>query len=148
MINQRKGEEKMKKRIEIGVEIDNTAGQYSQHEILDRLIMILKEYDNRDWSDIEDEITRKTDPQILTEIEDEIIDKINDALIDNVSDFVYFGLSDHESGLYGFWPSVEAALNDEYTLRVEDLPDYIIQVNDHGNVTLYKVTLEEVWSVV
>ena len=32
--------------------------------------------------------------------------------------------------------------------RFNEAPDYILTVNDHGNTTLYEVTLHEVWSQV
>jgi hypothetical protein len=47
------------------------------------------------------------------------------------------------------WPDVENMAEDESTLEVAEIPDYIYQVSDHGNVSVFRVmAVEEVWSVV
>ena len=69
--------------------------------------------------------------------------------------YCYFGTLEGDGADFGFWPSIdsleEECSDDAAVLKVSDtshVPDYVMHVNDHGNVTLYSVELKEVWSCV
>lgn len=47
-------------------------------------------------------------------------------------------------GMFGLWPDVD----DDETPKVDELPELVYQVSDHGNVTLYRASYVEVWGVV
>tara|TARA_Y100000310_G_scaffold91690_1_gene89131 strand:- start:939 stop:1358 length:420 start_codon:yes stop_codon:yes gene_type:complete len=86
--------------------------------------------------------------QALTEEADEAIDYLNG--LDGKPAYTHYG-NDGEAGAFGLWPDVEGTeeqWTDDSIVHATEAPEYIRVVNDHGNVTLYKVTLAEVWSVV
>jgi len=65
----------------------------------------------------------------------------------------YFGAHFGDGSDFGFWPceDLDDALMDEDVLHVgpkDTKPDYIMETNDHGNVTMYRVELVEEWSCV
>jgi hypothetical protein len=143
----------------IGVAIDNTAGVYSEIELLRRLHACLAELDPGGAFDWEFELTALdrawTEGQVDPEEADDFVTRLEDAINDQLLDvpYLYFGTSDHEPGLWGFWPALEsleedADLQGSGLIKTSDLPQFLAHVNDHGNVTLYRVHLEEVWSVV
>jgi len=79
---------------------------------------------------------------------DEILDELRELLEDHAPDLCYFGMMEGDGACYGFWPcemQIRDSIHDKETLAVEDLPSYILHTSDHGNQTLYKVTLEEIW---
>lgn len=78
-------------------------------------------------------------------------ESLSDALNEIAPPFCYFGCTEGDGSDYGFWPEnggIEMAIRDEEVLDYDNLPEYVAQVNDHGNVTLYTVELKEVWSIV
>jgi len=84
--------------------------------------------------------------QAISEIVDSAIDTLNDATMDEREAFTYWAFED---GDFGLWPDVENMAEDESTLEVAEIPDYIYQVSDHGNVSVFRVmAVEEVWSMV
>lgn len=82
-----------------------------------------------------------------------------DALNEHAPPYCYFGAHPGDGADFGFWPCEDAirdAIHDGEILCVEDsrnaerrvIPEYVYHVNDHGNATLYRITLEPAWSVV
>jgi hypothetical protein len=95
--------------------------------------------------------------QLVSEVSDEAIDYLNNL---DLPPYTYYG-NDGDAGAFGLWADVEQVSNDSMAwtdlkvrghevIQVHDAGDvpYVAHVNDHGNVTLYKVELTEVWSVV
>ena len=85
----------------------------------------------------------------------EDIEFLSDALNEYAPVLCYFGAHPGDGSDFGFWPceDLEAALmssmDDIMPMGpMEDLPDYIMKTNDHGNVTMYRVELVEEWSCV
>ena len=88
----------------------------------------------------------------------EIIQELEDAINENIPvPFVYFGAHEGDGADFGFWPDHEGlqeAINnaentafgdDECNLEEEGL---IVQISDHGNVTVYDSEHNELWSCV
>lgn len=66
-------------------------------------------------------------------------------------DYVYAGWMEGDWGIWADLETVEIDANNPHemsVIKVADTPSYILHINDHGNATLYKVELTEVWSVV
>lgn len=96
------------------------------------------------------------DPEMLTEAQF----ALEDDLTSLAPPYVRFGSNEGDGASYGFWPDWDALDQDAVAvtpprhnptpevLKAETPPGYILVVNDHGNATLYRVALEEVWSVV
>lgn len=81
------------------------------------------------------------------------------ALNEHAPPYWYFGAHPGDGADFGFWISDDAirdAIHDGEILAVEDsrnaehpvIPEYLLHTNDHGNQTLYRVQLEEVWAIV
>lgn len=84
----------------------------------------------------------------LVDEEDTAIDWLNECVADGddlTPPFAYFS-NDGEVGAFGLWIDAETATLE--LPNVEELPEHAVEVNDHGNVTLYKLQLVPVWSVV
>lgn len=73
--------------------------------------------------------------------------------------YTYLGCLEGDGADFGVWPNFDsleesscdgpvATEFDGEVLRVGWIPSYLSEVSDHGNVTLYKVTVEKVWSTV
>lgn len=83
-----------------------------------------------------------------------------DALQEFAPPFVYFSSHPGDGADYGFWPDLDSLEEneDENVLKIDagdEWPkhainyDYVAEVNDHGNVTLFdRKTKKEIWSVV
>lgn len=149
----------VRNRVTIGVAIDNSAGTYRDMDLLRRLQDCLLELDPANAADFEaelEDLQMSTDGgQDQPEVVDELINRLEEAINDHLLDtpYLYFGTHDHYPGLYGFWPDLDsleedASLSDPTVIKVGETPEFIAHVNDHGNVTLYRVHLEEVWAVV
>lgn len=145
--------------IQIGAAIDNTAGTYEEVELLRRLQKCLAEFNPSRAFDFEADLNtldqRLNNGLVTPEEIDDFSTCLEDAINDQLLDipYLYFGTSDYEPGLWGFWPALDsldedADLNGSFVIKTSDLPQFLAHVNDHGNVTLYRVHLEEVWSVV
>lgn len=145
--------------VTIGIAIDNTAGVYRDIDLLRRLQEILAELDPGGAFDFDVELTalarREEHCQVEPEDTDDFITRLEEAINDQLLDvpYLYFGTSDHEPGLWGFWPALDSLEEDDDiqgsgVIKTNDLPQFLAHVNDHSNVTLYRVHLEEVWSVV
>ena len=84
----------------------------------------------------------------LVDEEDTAIDWLNECIADGddlTPPFAYFS-NDSDAGGFGLWLDVETATLEQP--NGEELPEYAVEVNDHGNVTLYQLKLVPVWSVV
>jgi hypothetical protein len=77
-----------------------------------------------------------------------------EALEDAAPPFMHFGPFEGDGACIGWWVDSFHDIKESgmYVTTVdlarEDLPEFILTVNDHGNMTLYRVNLEEIWSVV
>jgi hypothetical protein len=85
----------------------------------------------------------------------EYLDWLTDALNELCPPFVYFGTHPGDGAAFGFWPDMDrlneamqrmgmASESDEE--RLED--GVIVQVSDHGNVTVMDMDRNVLWSVV
>lgn len=78
--------------------------------------------------------------------------ELMDILDEYAPAFCYFGSTEGDGSDFGFWIDEEQLRNGQHNGdldRGDNLPaDHFLHVNDHGNATLYKVALEEVWSIV
>ena len=84
----------------------------------------------------------------LVDEEDTAIDWLNECIADGddlTPPFAYFS-NDGEVGAFGLWIDSETATLEQP--NVDSLPEYAVEVNDHGNVTLYQLKLVPIWSVV
>jgi hypothetical protein len=88
---------------------------------------------------------------------DALLSDLFEALNDHAPALCYFGSLEGDGADYGFWIDHEQIDSDEDVLKVSDLAeipddhaDYVVVINDHGNMTLYRPAREwrEVWSVV
>tara|TARA_Y100000310_G_scaffold329533_1_gene399581 strand:+ start:121 stop:579 length:459 start_codon:yes stop_codon:yes gene_type:complete len=83
-----------------------------------------------------------------------LLEVLFDELDEHAPPHCYFGAHEGDGADYGFWISWDSLDDDPDVLRCDDgrggvaLPDYILHTNDHGNVTLYKVTLTPAWDCV
>lgn len=100
---------------------------------------------------------RSADPE--SDAASEIIGDLFDALDELAAPYCYFGAHAGDGSDYGFWPDVESLESDARwegtgVAKIDagserpDGFDYVMEVNDHGNVTLYGHDGKEIWSVV
>ena len=85
----------------------------------------------------------------------EDMDELYEALNDVCPPFVYFGAHPGDGADFGFWPDMEPLedeikdsgeyVNDEWLLRDAGL---IVDINDHGNMTVMDMERNVVWSTV
>ena len=83
----------------------------------------------------------------------EDIEFLFDALNEYAPVGCYFGAHPGDGSDFGFWPceDLDDALMNEDVLHVgpkDTAPEFIMETNDHGNVTMYRVQLVEEWSCV
>ena len=88
---------------------------------------------------------------------DALLSDLFEALNEHAPPLCYFGALEGDGADYGFWICEDQINEDEDILTVSDLADipadhsdYVVVINDHGNMTLYKPRREweEVWSIV
>lgn len=81
-----------------------------------------------------------------------IIEELEDLLNGACPPYIRFSAQDGDGACFGFWPDVDCAIldaeNGEILRSNGSVPDLLLDVNDHGNVTLYEVSLKEIWSTV
>jgi hypothetical protein len=87
----------------------------------------------------------------------ELIDELQDALQEYCPPFVYFGTHPGDGADFGFWPDMDR-LEEEMRSTTSDfqadncwtLADdgVIVNVSDHGNVTVMDMERNVIWSVV
>ena len=85
----------------------------------------------------------------------EVIDELQDALQEYCPPFVYFGTLEGDGADFGFWPdrdSIEEIMPLDRTVGEGDdeitIDGVIVQVSDHGNVTVMDLERHVIWSVV
>ena len=85
----------------------------------------------------------------------EAVGKLTNILENHVPDYCYFGALEGDGACFGVWvdwPSIEQArLDGEIATRSASINQYALEVNDHGNATLYRragTRWVEVWAVV
>lgn len=79
------------------------------------------------------------------------IEELANALDSIAPPFIYFGSHPGDGADFGYWISddaIEMGKQDRELTITEDLTKYTLQVNDHGNMELYKTTHEPIWSCV
>jgi len=87
---------------------------------------------------------------------DDLLKDLADALNELCPPFVYFGTHEGDGADFGFWPDMdslnEAMQYGDVTFhddeRILDEHDAIVQVSDHGNVTVMDMERNVLWSVV
>ena len=89
-----------------------------------------------------------------------ILDELMIALNEYAPDYFYFGTHPGDGADYGFWivDDVAQCVKDDGGLIVsdtsevpDDYTDIVLDINDHGNTTLYSADngkLSEIWAVV
>ena len=109
-------------------------------------------------------LSRRVDSGYATEDEAEELDYIINEYVPNIidahaPDYTYYGSLEGDGACIGLLPCVESVLEDmrcggiiAYEDDRSDYRGYVCDVNDHGNMTLYRrtsdKTLREVWSIV
>ena len=98
------------------------------------------------------------DPDAIVDDEQaqETLDELRFLLEDSCPPFVYFGTHEGDGADFGFWPDMdslnEAMQYGDVTFhddeRILDEHDAIVQVSDHGNVTVMDMERNVIWSVV
>lgn len=88
----------------------------------------------------------------------EVIQELESTLNELAPLYTYFGAHVGDGSDYGFWPDTDAvddAIREREAIKVSDLSDvpfdwygFVFVVNDHSNVTVYKLVCEwrEVWA--
>ena len=109
------------------------------------------------------EIDKRSDAEGYYETEeaDWDLEALFDALGEYAGPYFYFGANEGDGADYGYWlswDSLNDAIHDGEVLKVNDLADVprdwrgeVLEVNDHGNATLYIKTsraMREVWAIV
>ena len=87
----------------------------------------------------------------------EYLDWLTDALQEYCPPFIYFGTLEGDGADFGFWPDMDSlgeamqrmgmARGESDEERLED-DGVIVQVSDHGNVTVMDLERNVIWSVV
>jgi hypothetical protein len=88
-----------------------------------------------------------------------VMEELHEALECYAAPYCYFGSNEDDGASIGFWPDLDGVqygfaddvLHVDDTSKVEqELPSYVLHVNDHGNTALYSITVElkEVWAIV
>lgn len=86
---------------------------------------------------------QEDDSQALSDAADEAEEWLNDNT--ERPPFTYWSIEDNSLFLR---VDVEGAQESDEVIGCADLPEFLLHVNDHGNATLYRVVLQEVWGVV
>jgi len=106
------------------------------------------------------------------ELQRRVVDRLMDELQDACPQFVYFGTHEGDGADFGFWPDSnsldEALYNQTGAPHLDNVPSYclpmhqdypygeitleddnvIVQLSDHGNVTVMDMFRNVLWSVV
>lgn len=91
-----------------------------------------------------------------------VLDALENALNDLSPPFCYFGTAEGDGADFGFWldpGALQEAIDDGGVLKLEagtdwasigdfGTADYVLEVTDHGNQTLFDLDHTEVWSIV
>ena len=89
------------------------------------------------------------------ELQRRVVDRLMDELDDACPPFVYFGTLEGDGADFGFWPDIETIQEIVNIAECDasqgiSCPDdgVIVQVSDHGNVTVMDMERNVLWSVV
>lgn len=96
------------------------------------------------------------DADALDEFYADAVNALFDILGEYAPDYCYFGAHEGNGSDYGFWvswDSLDDAVRYGEIDKGEDTPDFphdkpFLQVNDHGNATLYSADGVELWACV
>jgi hypothetical protein len=81
-----------------------------------------------------------------------ILERLFNALDDIAPPYTMFGSHPGNMAKFGYWPDLDALADavdhDATVVAVDTLPDFVAHTNAAGNLTLYAVTLTNVWSSV
>jgi len=123
-----------------------------------------REYTHEDLDMPEDAFECENDPWWNTESASWLIEELFDKLERHSPPYCYFGACEGDGADYGFWVAWDSL--EESVVKVDELPDgpfhpdetpdethLALQVNDHGNATLYSWDIAdqawtEEWSMV
>ncbi len=83
----------------------------------------------------------------------ELVNELQDALSELAPPHVYFGNLEGDGADFGFWPELDFGFctlraGDSDDERVDDDCGIIIHVSDHGNVAVYDLERNLLWSAV
>lgn len=105
-----------------------------------------------DYADAEE------DSEFWDDVAPDMVAALFDALNTFAPAFCTFGATEGDGSCFGFWPDLESAREESLVVNDTDDPriatsvfEYVMDVNDHGNVTLYRrdgANLIEEWSIV
>jgi hypothetical protein len=100
---------------------------------------------------------QSVDTEDGAEIASEVLENLTEALSAICPPFVYFGTLPGDGADFGFWPDMDSlgeamqrmgmARGESDEERLED-DGVIVQVSDHGNVTVMDMERNVLWSVV
>jgi len=81
------------------------------------------------------------------------LDELFDALNEHAPPYCYFGAHQGDGSDYGFWPSIESIeqeIQDGTIVNIDgpEMPKAFVQINDHGNMTLYDRNMCVIWSII
>lgn len=133
-------------KYEIGCHID---GNYMNADEFS--LAIIKLAEDLGYQDAYDEKPEETDTdysQVLHDMSCDCVDYINAETIETRPPFTYWTVE--ESQLF-LCADVDDAQSEDSVIKSDDnnpAPSYILEVNDHGNATLYMIERKEVWTVV
>jgi len=91
-----------------------------------------------------------------------ILEDLSIALDSFSPPYTFFGAANTDGAAFGFWPTIDAAVEDVHFGEILGVDDYgdipedysgiVLYVNDHGNASLYEVKdgeiIETYWEVV
>jgi len=84
--------------------------------------------------------------QSLYEESEDAVDWLNEHTLDSRPAFTYWTVDD---GSLLLTANVDEARDEALVIGPKDTrPEYLLEISDHGNATLYNISREEVWSVV
>lgn len=90
-------------------------------------------------------------PEHIAEDGEWLLMELDEALGECAPELCYFGAHVGDGSDFGFWPdweAVEEMIRTGEAVEVKSLPEHLVDVNDHGNVSVYSVELKPVWDVV
>lgn len=141
-----------------------SSGTMQPEDLVPNLYYVLGQIDKKRADAFATEYLADTlDAEEYLESLDEACDALFNILEEYAPPYCYFGAHEGDVADYGFWVSwdaIEDATRDGEILKVNagdewtekdvlaDGCSYVLEKNDHGNVTLFTPDGKEVWSVV
>lgn len=139
-----------------------SSGTMRPEDLIPEYLYTLKQLDRKRYVAIADEYRAVIDEgEPDPEQADYCLQALEDALQEFAPPFCYFGAHEGDGADYGFWVSVESVQDgvaDGTILKVEagdEWPDplpagteWVLEVNDHGNMELYDSKGQSIWGIV